>query len=1139
MIEEKIINETIDKYLTQNNILALHQIESYNDYIENIIPKILEQFFPFEINFNDNKIKNIELKIEKMKIEKPYYTENNGCTKIMTPNIARLRNFTYSLTVYLDISVHIKIELDGEDINLPVKIIKDIILTKIPVVVKSKYCNYTDDICSECSFDPGGYSIINGNEKVIISQEKISPNIIQVYEVSKNNSKYGYISEVRSSSEETFGITKTISVKITAKPNIYNNTIYISIPHIKEEIPMVILFRALGCITEKEIIYFIIDNDKSSSDLQIMKIIKNSVISHRECQTQNDALSYLAKKLSTNNNFNLDTKINYCKNILNREYLPHVSGVLEKLYFTGLMINKLIKCLLKINKCSDRDSYSNKRIETCGVLMGNLTIQGMSKIIKDMKTQITKEVNSGIWAIKDNYSDIINSVNIQKMIKKTYIENVLKGAMATGNWGIKNNNNRQGVSQVLNRLTFMSSVSHLRRVSTPVDNTGKLIPPRKLHSSQWGYICPVETPEGQSVGVVKNLALMCEITVYIPSNFICKLLADHVKLLGDMDLYEYNKNDFIKVLINGRWYGYTDKPEELCSIFKLNRVKNIIHPHSSIYWNIEEYSIYIFTDRGRCIRPMFKVNSAYNGTELFQLIKNNDNWTESLMSGLSKYIEYLDPCETENCMILMDPKNVDKESLKKYTHIEIKPNLVIGSLASCIPFLNHNQSPRNTYQSAMGKQAIGIHCTNISQRYDTFSHVLYYPQKPLVNTKAMKYFNFNSLPNGINAVIAIATYTGYNQEDSVIINQGAIDRGLFNSTFYRTYKSEEEKNQLSGDEDIFCKPDESRLLFSKYGDYSKIERDGFVKVNTKVEENDMIIGKVMPIKNNADYDYKDSSTSIKKNEGGYIDGNYIDINGDGYRFCKVRVRSPRVPEIGDKVSSRHGQKGTIGMTYLPQDMPFTKDGIIPDIIINPHAIPSRMTIAQLLECILGKSCAILGYEGDGSGFNNTDVNDLIEILENQGFDGTGNETLYNGMNGEQMKTQIFMGPTYYQRLKHMSGDKVHSRAGGPIVAMTRQPAEGRSSHGGLRFGEMERDCMISHGSSYFLKERMLDVSDKYSMYICNCCKLISPGNSEEGIFECKKCDNYSDFRKIYIPYACKLLIQELMSMSMGPRLLTD
>jgi len=1054
----------------------------------------------------------------------------------MTPHIARLRNFTYSLTVFVDLVIEISVREDV-NIQLPVRYIKNVVLTKLPVVIKSKYCNYRKDISQECKFDPGGYFIINGNEKVLISQEKVAPNLIQVYQISKPNTKYSYVSEIRSSNCDTFGITKTISFKITNKPDKYDNLIYVSLPHIKEDIPISILFNALGCVTDKEILYYIIDNNDSGGDIILKKILINS-LKNNECRTEKEAIKYISKKVNTYYSFTQDYRINYVKNILSRDYLPHLNDSLSKLYFTGLMINKLLKGYLGIEAPSDRDSYCNKRIEPCGVLMGNLTIQGMNKVVKDMKNQIIKEVNSGLWNIKENYSEIINEISINKIIKKSIIENILKGALATGNWGIKSNTNKQGVSQVLNRLTFMSSLSHLRRVSTPVDATGKLIAPRKLHSTQWGYICPTETPEGHSVGIVKNLAMMCELTSESNKEIVKELVDKYVTGFEELDLYEYDKMNDIKLFINGEWLGYTDEPDTLCEEFRRERSICKIHPHNSIQWNILEKAIYIFTDKGRCIRPLLKIDSLNNIAEINKLLSAHKSWNNLLINGLGKYIEYIDQYETNNCMILMDPTKYKNEN-NKFTHSEIHASLILGSLASCIPFLNHNQSPRNTYQSAMGKQAIGIHCTNIHKRYDTFSHILYYPQRPLVNTKMMKYFNFNQMPNGINAIIAIATYTGYNQEDSVIVNQGAIDRGLFNSTFYRTYKNEEEKNQLSGDEDIFCKPNIDELLFPKQGDYTKLEPNGFVKPDTKIEENDIIIGKVMPLKNNKEYKYKDNSTSIKKNESGYVDSNYIGINGDGYRSCKVKMRSIKIPEIGDKVSSRHGQKGTIGMTYLPGDMPFTKDGIVPDIIINPHAIPSRMTIAQLLECILGKSCSLLGYEGDGSGFNNTRVEELIQILENQGFDGTGNEILYNGITGEQMKTSIFMGPTYYQRLKHMSSDKVHSRASGPIVAMTRQPSEGRSSHGGLRFGEMERDCMISHGSSYFLKERMLDVSDKYSVYLCNTCNLISTGNLEENIFECKKCNNYSTFTKVYIPYACKLLFQELMCMSIAPRMLTD
>ena len=1140
MKDSEIVENIIDKYFKEDNVLTNHQIESYNDFIENILPQIISQYFPLVLSFNEkenSKIQSLKINIDNIYTETPCYTENNGCKKIMTPNIARLRNFTYSLTVFIDISVEITIK-DNIIIKLPIQEIKNIILTKIPVIVKSKYCNYKKEITSECKYDPGGYSIINGNEKVLISQEKIVPNIIQVYKISKSCTKYSYVSEIRSNNEKTFGITKTFSIKITNKCNKYDNLLYATILRIKEDIPIVILFRALGCISDKEILYFIIDNNGSEIDRIMTKILVKSLKDSENYRTEYDCIKYISKYLVVQNSISIDHKIEYFKNILNKEYLPHLNTHIEKLYYTGLMINKLLKCYLNVEYPSDRDSYYNKRIETPGVLLGNLTLQGLTKVVKDMKNYIIKEVNSGIWDIKDDYCKIINNVNIHKIIKKSYIENILKGALATGNWSTKVNSNKQGVSQVLNRLTFMSSLSHLRRISTPVDATGKLIPPRKLHPTQWGYICPTETPEGQSVGLVKNISMMCEITTQRSSDIIYEIFKDKIINFEELDIHNYNKCNYTKLFINGSWIGYINEPDKFCSLFKEKRTNFQIHPHNSINWDIRDNSMYIFTDGGRCIRPLLKIEALNYFEDLNNILKKENTWSSLFTLGLSKYIEYIDTNEVENCRILISHKKYKKED-NKFTHCEIDPSLILGSLSSCIPFLNHNQSPRNTYQSAMGKQAIGIHCSNINKRYDTFSHVLYYPQKPLINTKMMKYFNCNDMPCGINAVIAIATYTGYNQEDSVIVNQAAIDRGLFNSTFYRTYKGEEEKNQLSGEEDIFCKPNMGELLFPKQSNYDKLNKNGFVDPNTKIEENDIIIGKVMPLKNNPEYKYKDNSTIIKKNETGYLDSNYVGINGDGYRFCKVKIRSIKTPEIGDKVSSRHGQKGTVGMTYQQSDMPFTKEGIVPDIIINPHAIPSRMTIAQLLECILGKSCSLLGYEGDGTGFNDTQVEKLIQILENQGFDGTGNEILYNGQTGEQMKTSIFMGPTYYQRLKHMSSDKIHSRASGPIVSMTRQPSEGRSCHGGLRFGEMERDCMISHGSSYFLKERMLDVSDKYSVYICNCCKLISVGNNEDNIFECKKCDNYSDFTKIYIPYACKLLLQELMSMSLGPRLITN
>ena len=1130
MIDESHIEDIIGQYFKQKDILVNHHIESYNDLIDNILPKILSQSFPLTINLTNDKIKDITLNIVNININKPYYTENNGCSKPMTPNIARIRNYTYSLSVYIDICVTYKLNDNDILVTLPNKILKDILLCKIPIVVKSKYCVYKDNLDSECKYDVGGYTIINGNEKVVITQEKVIPNIIQLYSNNKGSSKYKYHCEVKSCNPKTFGLTRTLSIRITNKISIYDNNITAQFPHLKSDIPIVVLFRCLGCLTDKEIIYNIIDNNNSEIDSIMIKILKKSITDFSYINTENSAIEYMMKYINnTNSNFSHEIKYDYCRNIIKRDLLPHLNHNKKKIQYIGLMLNKLLKCYLGIENCNNRDVYGNKRIETTGVLMGNLINQCISRVVKDIKNSIIKEVSLSLLNINEDYSNIINEINILKMIKSNYTENVLKSALATGNWGMKNNINKQGVSQVLNRLTFMSTLSHMRRISTPVDNTGKLIAPRKLQNSQWGYICPTETPEGQSIGVVKNFSMMCEITNEISMDCYLSYIEHLIINLENIDIYKINKISLTKVFINGDWIGYTENKNELIYTMKDLINQCIIHPHISVSYSIIDNSVYIFSDRGRCIRPLFN-NNIHNTNS--NDIKNK-SWSDLLVMDNS-FIEYIDVHEVENTLIGNHYSLTDK----KYTHYEINPSLILGAIANTIPFLNHNQAPRNTYQSAMGKQAVGVHCTNFNQRFDTFSHILHYSQKPLINTKMMKYLNFNSLPNGNNVIVAIATYSGYNQEDSVIINQSAIDRGLFSSTFYRTYKDEEQKNQLTGDEDKFCKPDKDKLLYPKPSNYEKLSPNGLVEENTYISPNDIIIGKVIPIKNK-EYNYRDCSTTPRANEYGIIDKNYVDINSDGYRFCNTRIRQIKIPQIGDKFSSRHGQKGTVGMTYRQEDMPRTKDGIVPDIIMNPHAVPSRMTIAQLLECILGKTCSELGFQGDGTGFNNTDVNDIIHSLESCGYEGMGNEVLYNGFTGDQLKTSIFIGPTYYQRLKHMSADKVHSRASGPIVSMTRQPAEGRMAHGGLRFGEMERDCMIAHGAASFLKERLMDVSDKYSVYICNECNMISTGNHKENIYECKKCNNYGDFTKIYIPYACKLLIQELMTMSIGPRILTN
>ena len=461
-----------------------------------------------------------------------------------------------------------------------------------------------------------------------------------------------------------------------------------------------------------------------------------------------------------------------------------------------------------------------------------------------------------------------------------------------------------------------------------------------------------------------------------------------------------------------------------------------------------------------------------------------------------------------------------------------------------IPFPDHNQSPRNTYQSAMGKQAMGISSTKFLSRVDTLCHFLHYPQKPLVTTKVSELLNLNELPAGQNIIVAIACYTGYNQEDSLIMNQSSIDRGLFNSTFYRTYRTEERKNLSTMAEEKFCRPDQSDCSGLRHGSYENLNKNGLVKIGTNVGGDDVIIGKKTPIMNipsrsKKNISYKDNSTSLRSNESGIVDRVILTTNTDGYRLAKVRIRSHRIPEIGDKFSSRHGQKGTIGMVYRSEDMPFTEEGITPDIIINPACIPSRMTIGQLLECTLSKIGAIEGEKHDGTPFEDLNIEQICDKFKKYGFNRKGTEVLYNGQTGERIKTEIFIGPTFYQRLKHMVKDKVHSRSTGPVQNLTRQPAEGRSRDGGLRLGEMEVDCLLSHGAAGFLKERIFECSDMYHSYVCNKCGLLATVNPQKNIFLCNSCGNTNDFSKINLPFASKLLWQELYSLGIIPRILTE
>ena len=1610
--------------------MVRHQVDSFDYFIETLIPNVIKQFNPICVYYEYQKDANkylyeFQLSFGEIAVEPPMIFENDGSFDEMTPSKARSRSLTYASNLRADLEVKIihrtgdpdKLEVE----NVYVKKLFKVLLGKIPIMVQSKYCiltkykNITRKELGECRYDPGGYFIINGNEKVIIAQERSVNNMVNIFKTS-NKPKNTFLNscEVKSESDEFFGAIRNLSVKIRTK----DNAIRVMAHRFRIDLPLWAFFVALGIESDEEIVKMIVYDINAEENKAIVAFLHPSVEDIRHSITefktellqQSLALDYLARNITylgspkdillTN-----DDKIGYLKKILAEEFLPHCGkDFKKKAFYLGYMVNRLILDQLNANDmtCDDRDDYANKRVDSSGILMGSLFGQCFKALVKDMKKAIVKELkNNKNWKSENDITEIININNISKLAKPNIIEGGLKYSLATGDWKVKSSRSksRSGTAQVLSRLTYPSAISHLRRVNSPAEKNGKIIPPRKIHNSSWGNICPAETPEGASVGLVKNLSNGSIITkpspIYIVVHQLENLKVPKISEVPIGDLYHH-----VKIFINGDLYGITYDANTLVPKLRSLRRQGLLNIFTSVFWHHNNKEIYINSDGGRLSRPLCIVDSPnklrikpihiqklkekvirwnnlilpQTNEKLFYELKKHGGFTDEELRSKLDYlnelnegvIEFVDCIESNNMLIAVNQRELNDINLEKYqyqyTHCEIMVGMMLGVLASCIPYADHNQSPRNTYQSAQGKQAMGIYSTNYALRLDTLAHVLRYPQRPLVNTHFSKYFYGDKISNGINAIVCILCYTGYNQEDSVIISQSAIDRGFFSSVFYRSYKDDEKKIQSSGQEEKFANPGQLDSLTGekrfditigkkREATYKNLDERGFIKENVYVHPGDIIIGKIIPIRQQdrsiTKVVYRDISTPIRTNEEGFVDKVYESRNSEGFRFCKVKIRSVRVPTVGDKFclpgstkvltengwisirdynpdfkvmvydhnsktfhyekpiekihfpvsevlnnqpnieednngiqkekekvkmielkdslrnfrlcitpehklygrldgnknfslikandlirlnvgfymtnkgkytggvisthiyngidynkypnkylgvllglyvkygsvigynevyekksvkfeftqieqaiwddvlvqkleievnsrgystlskkeqdelflkfkenpewslevkyanvirgftrlcnylglglgleqekcliyknnsieilsndiadlftnylnlneeelpswaydfeteasiilldtlndslkahnikgvigcdafnnfikkpikfsferlkihinqnfnnfnivyikpeemrviedwkdidntqdvyclrvstgifmvkdiesdlpvwtgnSSRHGQKGTCGMIYPEENMPRTKSGIVPNIIVNPHAIPSRMTVGHLIECITGKVACNLGAIGDATAFTGLKVPDISKALQLQGYENYGDEILYSRIDGSQMKTKIFVGPTFYQRLKHMVEDKIHSRSTGPVVMLTRQCSEGRARDGGLRIGEMERDGILCHGISVFLKERLMDMSDNYKVHICDFCGVIANYNTNTdrrtnityNIRECNHCNNHSAFSEVRIPFSCKLLIQELFAMGIVLRLIPE
>jgi DNA-directed RNA polymerase II subunit RPB2 len=1129
--------------------LVDHQVDSYEDFVRNKLPLIIQSTPPIKVWHEQHPIHKkykyeFTLTFENISYMKPRITEATGRIKPMLPMEARVRNFTYAAQMHADIRFTAKTYAGEayETCTEESRVFEGISMGKLPVMLGSSLCLLKDyplslEEVGECGHDPLGYFLIHGSERTILCQEKVADNRIMVFQSKKTSSKHSYSVEMKSLSETFTMPPKKLEIRLSSKFNGFGYPLLACVPRFREDIPVMVYFRALGIRTDADVARLVWGSlDDPHVDLL--------GASFRDCAelgvfTQEEAITYLAGNLQYGTN--QEDKNAYVRQLLTSEYLPHVRFAGEaaalavhnarKALLTASMIRRLLLTDQGQITLDDRDAYPNKRVVTTGALLTHLFRQLFQKVCNDTRNEFVQEVNNDAWKKGEGGPrpmEILNINNLYKILKLSAIEGKLKQALATGNFTVQglgtssstslSNATKVGVSQVLARMSYSATLSHLRRIQTPVEKSGKLLAPRKLHGTSWGFVCPVETPEGHSVGIVKTMSLLSSVTQHVPSNTVLHFLQDCASLVWVTTPRVYEGT---AVTVNGVIIGYTQDPATLVKSLRAAKHSFRLHPHISIAWYTLLNTIIIETDSGRLVRPVFRVGCP--------MAAPGSDWTTWLKTSL----EYIDASETETLRIATSRA----ECTPEHTHYEVHPSLIIGQMAASIPLSDHNQSPRNTYQSAMGKQSMCVYAGNYAKRLDKNGYMLCSLSRPIVETRSMNILKMHEMPAGMNAIVAIACYGGYNQEDSIIMNRSSVNRGFMRGLYYTMYKDEEHRNVTSGREEKFMKPQKHATRKYKNSSYAAIGENGLPILNATLQENDVVIGKVVNLRNDtAGYAYRDASTTHKNTEPCRIDGVWQDKNSDGYPFIKVRVVSERVPQIGDKFSSRHGQKGTVGMLLEEQDMPFTASGLRPDLIMNPHAVPSRMTIAQLMENIYGKIGVRRGTLGDGTPYDHMKVADLKKHMQDLGLQSYGNEMLYNGQTGEMMEAEIFMGPTFYQRLKHMVIDKKHSRARGPIVSLTRQPCEGRARDGGLRVGEMERDCMLSHGVAAFTKERLMDVSDPFPTGICKTCGTLAIVNEDEGIYACGVCAGKTEFITKTIPYAMKLWVQELEAMHIVPRM---
>ncbi len=1111
-----------------------------------------------------------------IRVHPPEVTEANGYKHKLSPMEARLRNLNYMSSV----EVHFEIYEDGVKKDLP----DDgwVHIGEIPMMVKSNGCNLNKNLMEESEDhkltpeeynlelikhkedprEPGGYFIIGGTERVLITLEDLAPNRIMV-EYSERYGTAVETAKVFSQKEGYRALTQVEKKK--------DGILMVSVPAVPQAIPLVALMKALGMESDREIHDLIYSDD--GMELTIMANIENSFNTKdyppNGFHTQEDAINYLERTFAQGQAKEYRTK--KVESILDRSLLPHLGDSSEdrekKAIFLGRIAKSVLELSLNKRKEDDKDHYANKRLKLSGDLMEDLFRTSFTSLIKDLKYQVERNLGRK----KAEY-------NIGSTIRPDLFTHKLIHALATGNWV----GGRAGVSQLLDRTSNMSAMSHLRRITSSLTRSQPHFEARDLHPTQWGRLCPSETPEGQNCGLVKNAALIIDVSHAVPEEQI-------KKRLKELGLESIINEDETRVFLNGDLVGCSRDPQRFVDEIRSQRRIGAIPNSVNIHYDSDMNEIVINCDDGRLRRPLLVLRDGRTLLTRAQVeqVRNDLAGEDNALSwdGLFSHgvIEWIDAEEEEDTLVLvspydlphrcpccnhalsetdvdwMNPGKADDCKLKcnwcneeftlpsnitpEHTHLEVDPMIILGVAAGIVPYPEHNSAPRVTMGAGMAKQALGISTANYRIRPDTRGHLMHYPQVPMVQTQTMDFMGYKYRPAGQNFCIAVMCYHGYNIEDAIVMNKSSVQRGLGRSTFMRSYRAEE-RLYPGGDSDHFSNLSDADVTGMRdESKYVNLDEDGLISPESFVEGSDVLIGKISPPRfaeeENAGvlstHKYRETSVTVRPGEKGYVDSVIVTASENGSRLVRVKVRDERIPELGDKFCSRFGQKGVVGRLVNQCDMPFTSNGITPDIVVNPHGIPSRMTVGHVLEMIAGKVGSMEARTIDGTAFSGESEDSIRDGLVKNGFTRSGKEIMYDGRTGRMVEADIYTGVIFYEKLHHMVSGKLHYRSRGPVQILTRQPTEGRSRQGGLRFGEMERDCLIGHGVAMVIKDRLLDQSDGTAQYVCSECGHIAIQN-RQGERHCPVCNKPTRIHLIQTSYAFKLLMDELLSLGVAMRL---